>query len=159
VRLHPNYHGYQLDDARLQRLFAAAAERNLIVQLALSMEDARTQNPVFRVPPVDCGPLAALVRGEPKLRLVVLGALRTLSLQEAANIAAAGEVCLDIAMLEGVGGVRRLVDQVGGEHVVFGSHAPLFYFESAALKLRESELAGFQLEAIRSGNARRLLSQ
>ena len=58
-----------------------------------------------------------------------------------------------------VGGVRRLVDQVGGEHVVFGSHAPLFYFESAALKLRESELAGFQLEAIRSGNARRLLSQ
>jgi hypothetical protein len=41
--------------------------------------------------------------------------------------------------------------------IVFGSLAPVFYFESALLKLRESELGGFQREAIAAGNARRLL--
>ncbi len=55
-------------------------------------------------------------------------------------------------------GVRRLVRGIGLEHVVFGSLAPLFYFESALLKLRESELGGFQVEAIAAGNAKRLLA-
>jgi hypothetical protein len=41
---------------------------------------------------------------------------------------------------------------------VFGSLAPLFYFEAAELKLRESELAGAQIEAITATNARRLIA-
>jgi hypothetical protein len=35
---------------------------------------------------------------------------------------------------------------------------PLFYFESAELKLKESVLAADQERAIRSGNAKRLLA-
>ncbi len=158
VRLHPNYHGYTLDADAFQDVVAAAVERDLVVQLVVRMEDERTQHPMFRVPRLDCQPLAAVVRRHPRLRLTVLGALGALALADAADVAASGQVCFDIAMLEGVGGVRRLVDQIGSEHVVFGSHALLFYFESAALKLRESELGGLQREAIRAGNARRLLA-
>jgi hypothetical protein len=40
---------------------------------------------------------------------------------------------------------------------MFGSHAPLFYFESAELKLRESALSGAQLAAIRYQNAEALI--
>src|SRR2546425_952690 len=39
---------------------------------------------------------------------------------------------------EGVGGVAALLKQVPLDRVVFGSHAPLFYFESALLKDRKS---------------------
>jgi hypothetical protein len=39
---------------------------------------------------------------------------------------------------------------------VFGSHAPLFYFESAALKLKEADLPQDQAAAVREENARRL---
>lgn len=157
VRLHPNYHGYRLDEPPAERVFSAAAERNLVVQLVVSMEDERTQNRLFRVPHVDCAPLAKLVKQRPQLKLAVLSAFRALSIKQAEEPAAAGNVVFDIAMLEGVGGVGRLVDQIGLEHVAFGSLAPLFYFESALLKLRESELAGFQIEAIAAGNANRLL--
>lgn len=160
VRLHPNYHGYTLADPRIGRLLELAADRGLLVQLAVSMEDERTQHPLVCVPHVDCAPLAGLMKERARLRLVVLNALRALSPQQAADVvdAAGGRVAFDVAMLEGVGAVTRLVDKLGLEHVVFGSLAPLFYFESAQLKLRESELAGAQIEAITVTNPRRLLA-
>ena len=57
---------------------------------------------------------------------------------------------------EGVAGVANLAKQIPAERLCFGSHAPLFYFESAALKLKESELNAAQERAIRGGSALRL---
>jgi hypothetical protein len=62
-------------------------------------------------------------------------------------------------MLEGVGAVASLLETVPLDRVLFGSHTPFFYFDSALLKLKESALSASQLEAVRQGNARRLLSR
>jgi hypothetical protein len=53
--------------------------------------------------------------------------------------------------------VANLLKQVPAERVVFGSYASFFYFESALLKLKESDLSEAQARAIRAANARRLL--
>ena len=76
-----------------------------------------------------------------------------------ADLVAAGEVYFEISMLEGVGGIANLLRQVPVHRVLFGSHAPLFYFESALLKLKESPLSEEQQRAIRRGNATRLLEK
>lgn len=157
IRLHPNYHGYTLDDPRFSELVSLATERGLIVQLALSMEDERTQHAQHLVPHVDPKPLTAIVSQQPKLKLVLLNAFRSLPILQAAEVAKAGQVWFDIAMLESVAGVAKLAEQVTPLKIVFGSHSPLFYFESAELKLVESGLPEPVLKLVRSDNALRIL--
>ncbi|MCX6904712.1 MAG: amidohydrolase family protein [Verrucomicrobia bacterium] len=156
LRLHPNYHGYKLDDPSFARLLRLAANRHLIVQLVLAMEDERTMHPLLRVEPVDPAPLAESVRQIPGLRLVLLNALRALRGDLLRNLLAVGNVAVELATLEGVGGVANLLKQIPLPRLLFGSHAPFFYFESALLKVQESPLTQDQLNAIRRENAQRL---
>ncbi|MGA2864173.1 MAG: amidohydrolase family protein [Verrucomicrobiota bacterium] len=158
LRLHPNYHGYRLDDPAFARLLKLAAEHRLIVQLALLMEDERMMHPRLRAEPVDPAPLAQLAGQIPGLRLMLINALGALRGQSLRELITAGDICVEISMLEGVGGIGGLLEQVPAERILFGSHAPLFYFEAAALKLRESLLTPEQRRAICQGNAKRLLA-
>jgi predicted TIM-barrel fold metal-dependent hydrolase len=159
IRLHPNYHGYQLDDPDCAKLLRMAAQRGLLVQLALIMEDERMMHPLLRVEPTSVQALPGLLRQTPDLRIVLLNSQRVLRGPALANLIATGEVYADIAMLEGVGGVADLLSNVPLNRVLFGSYAPLFYFESALLKLQESPLNAEQLQAIRHDNAKRLLAK
>ena len=158
LRLHPNYHGYGLDDPEFARLLDLAGQRKLIVQLAVIMEDERTLHPLVRVPPVDAAPLVELLRARPELKVVLLNSFRNVRPELREKLLAAGQAYVEIATLEGVGGVGRLAETAPLERILFGSHFPLFYFESALLKLRESPLAGLQRQAIEAGNANKLLA-
>ncbi len=158
IRLHPNYHGYTLDDPRFVELLDLADKRSLIVQIAVKMEDERTQHRLLRVEPVETAPLAEQLKARPKLRVVLLNSLRTLRSDTISQLAAAGLVYFEISMQEGVGGVTTLLEHAPLDRVLFGSYFPFFYLESALLKLRESELAQFQIDAITRGNASPLLN-
>lgn len=157
IRLHPNYHGYRLDDPLFARLLTLAAERELVVQLAVTMEDERTQHPLLQVPHVDTAPLVSLVEKLPKLRLVLLNAFRSVRGETLDKLVAAGRVYFEIAMLEGLGGLERIVEQVPAERLLLGSYAPFYVFESALLKLRESRLGGVAERRIQKENAAQLL--
>jgi predicted TIM-barrel fold metal-dependent hydrolase len=157
IRLHPGYHGYGLTDPGFARLLALATQRGLIVQLAVMMEDERTQHPVFRAPAVDLRPLEAMIKATPGLRLVLLNAFRSLTVETAARLAQAGVVWFEIATLEGVDRVASLVEKISAERILFGSHYPLFYLEAAALKLRETRLSARVIAQIGESNAQRLL--
>jgi uncharacterized protein len=158
VRLHPAFHGYTLADQVFARLLTLAAGRGLVVELVVTMEDTRTQHPVFRVPPVDIRPLEPLVRSISGLRLVILNAFQTNTLNDAQRLTAAGKVFFEIATLEGVDRLANLVDRIGSNRCLFGSHFPLFYLESAALKLRETKIAREVVTQIVRTNAQHVLN-
>jgi predicted TIM-barrel fold metal-dependent hydrolase len=159
VRLNPNYHGYKLDHPAFAKLLSLAAERGMVVQLVIALEDERTLHPLLQVPAVDAAPLAAIVKTLPKLRLVVLNAFRTLRGEPLLRLVAAGEVYFEIATLEGVGGVGNLIKQLPVKRLMFGSHAPFYYFESSLLKMKESPLTEAQAKAISEENARTVLTR
>lgn len=154
IRLHPNYHGYTLDDPRFIELLEAATAKKLLIQIVAQLEDERTQHPLMQVKPVDFKPLSSALQRVPEARVMILNANRAMSMTTLQGCNAT----LDIAMLEGVGGIENLLKDWPLEKLVFGSHAPLFYFESAKLKLQESELSGAQASAITHENAQRLLA-
>jgi predicted TIM-barrel fold metal-dependent hydrolase len=157
IRLHPNYHGYTLDDPRFGELAALAARLGMVVQAVLSMEDERTQHPLVRVPEVDTGPLLRVVRKTPGLRLVILNRMREPSGKLLGRLSYTGEVYFDFARLEGVGGINRLLEAVPEDRVLFGSYFPFFYFESALGKVKEAGLTQSQEKAILGDNARLVL--
>lgn len=159
LRLHPNYHGYGLDDSRFAALLAAAADRNLLVQIAVTMEDERMMHPLLRVPHVDCAPLPDAVRAVPEARVMLLGAFRAVVGETMTRLVAAERVWFDISWLEGVAGIERVAKQMPLDRLVFGSHAPLFYPESAALKLSESALSEGDRAGIERTNAERALGR
>jgi predicted TIM-barrel fold metal-dependent hydrolase len=157
IRLNPNYHGYRLDNPAFAELLARAERLGLIVELTVRIEDPRMQHALMRVPDVDTKPLPGLVAAHPKLRLVLLGALRTLRDDAVTQLIDAGQVYFEISMLEGVDGISSLLTRVPVDRVLFGSHFPFFVIESALLKLRESKLPPAQTDAITHTNAERLL--
>ena len=158
IRLHPNYHGYDLKDPVAAQLLEDAAARGLVVQLAWCMEDERTQHPLLRVPNVDLAPLPGLLSRLPKLRLVILN-WRSPAGDAARRLADAGQVYFDFAMLEGAGGLERLRQAVPPDRIVFGSYFPFYSFASSALKVRESALSEEERQAFLAGNARRLIQK
>jgi uncharacterized protein len=153
IRLHPSHHGYTLDDPAFIELMEAVTAQKLLIQVVAQMEDERTQHPLVQVKPVDFKPLPALLKRLPEARVMVLNANRAMSMTALAG----SNVWLDLAMLEGVGGVENLLKDWPLDRVVFGSYAPVFYWESAKLKLQESELSEQQLAAITHGNAASLM--
>jgi len=157
IRLYPNYHGYDLRDPAFAELIKLAAARRLIVQIALCMEDERTQHPLLHVPPVDCAPLPEVLKREPTLRLVLINCGPAIRGHQLESVLAAGEAYCDISMVEGIEGIARLVERFSPQKVLFGSDFPFFYFESALLKMRESGLPESTKNALEEGNARRLL--
>lgn len=156
IRLHPDFHGYGLDDPRFAYLLRAAAERRRIVQIAMRMEDERTQHPRVRVPVTDPAPLLEVLPKTPGVKVVLLNAHRGLAIGMLGRLAAAGVAGFDLATLERMGGLDDFAAGAGPDRVLFGSFFPYFTWESAALKLRESGLDPDTLAKIRSANARRL---
>lgn len=128
LRLYPNYHDYALDDPRFEKLLRAAAERKLLVQIALKLEDPRTQHRLVRVPNVDPKPLAGLKI--PGLRLMLLN---TPPIPDV-------DAWFETSAVEGVGALP--VDRL-----LFGSHAPFLTWESARLKLKQGDVDPSVLDA------------
>jgi predicted TIM-barrel fold metal-dependent hydrolase len=155
IRLFPNYHGYTLDDPRFVQLLELGARRGLLVQIALSLEDERSQNPVLAVPPVDVAALGDRLKNIPAARVMLLnsGARVFAGNNPLLGRLAAAGVRFEIATLETVAGIESLLQRVPGIRLSFGSHSPYFYLEAALLKLQESALTAEQLAAIIRGNA------
>ncbi len=156
VRVHPNYHGYKLDHPNFAELLKLCAAKRLMLMLPIQMEDERVMHPLLRVKPVDVTFLTELMPQVPELKLVILNAGKGL-LPKVSALVRNANVSLDIANLDGLAVIEDALRDIPLNRLLFGSHAPLFYFESALLKLKEAELTQAATQRIMSSNAEELL--
>ena len=158
VRLYPSYHGYTLDDPRFVRLLQLAARAGRFIQIAVAMEDPRTQNTLLRVPDVDPGPLMKLMPVIEGARVQILNHnLRPQLLQQFGNTPG---VFFDTARVEGTDGIPHLVKNVAFDRVLFGSHTPFLIPEASLIRVHESDiLDDASLVRVLSDNASLLLAE
>jgi predicted TIM-barrel fold metal-dependent hydrolase len=168
IQLYPSYHNYTLQHPEMARLLDLAAQRGLLVQLAVRMEDPRVHLPVTLTPAVDVTPLPELLAKARGVRLQLLNAFNgtdPLRGRVGQRLIEETGVTFDVSHIEGQGGVRRLIDgdrdasrpPVPVERLLFGSHAPYFPCESSLFKLFESPLSRSELEPLMHRNAAALL--
>ena len=158
VRLHPNYHDYKLDDPSFRELLGLARDRGLLVQIVFRMDDSRTLHPRLAVPDVDGSPLGDSITSAKGVRIQLLNALRTF--RDALTLERLGKLGahFELAMLERIEGIRHHLDRAPNAKLAFGSYAPFYYFDSAELKLRESELTPDETKLVSHANAQQLLT-
>ena len=109
IRLHPGYHGYALDAPEFATLLRRATERGLLVQIALEMEDPRVQHPLLKAPTISPAPLVSLLKGLPTARVQLLNSWQWTRQPAARALLAMDNVTHDIAGLEGVGALGRIL--------------------------------------------------
>ncbi|MCA8997982.1 MAG: hypothetical protein KDA80_13380 [Planctomycetaceae bacterium] len=156
IRLHPGYHGYTLEDPRFAELLEMAEEHGILIQIAVAVEDQRTQPTMLRVPDVDLLPLEALLRSRPKSRVQVLNAnARQASQAQWINFP---NLAFDVSRTDGTDAVPMLCKILGVERLLFGSHTPFLVPEAAMIRVHESELLSSEdLRQVYAKNAERWL--
>jgi hypothetical protein len=152
IRLHPNYHGYTLDDPRFAELLEQATSAGRFVQIAAAMEDTRTQHPTVVVPDVNLAPLPDLIQRIRNARVQILNhRLRGPLLERLAQIPG---IFFDTARVDSTDGVPKLAQTVPPGRVMFGTHAPFLIPQAALIRVHESgQLDADGLAAVLSKNA------
>lgn len=153
IRLYPNYHGYSLADPRFTELLRIAASEKRFVQLAVAMEDTRTQHKSLHATDVDLAPLADVMSQAKGVRIQLLN-YRPNSSQIEELVKIPG-LFFDTSRVEGSDGVPWLVERLPAGRVLFGSHAPFLIPEAALIRVHESDqLDETALRSVYAGNAK-----
>lgn len=156
VRIYPNYHQYTLASPEFRQLLKLCSEHRLLLQIAVAMEDSRTQHPMARVADVDLTPLPEILKRVDHAQVQLLNYRPTGKTFD--SLSKAPRLYFDTARVESTDGVPRLAKAVP-QRTLFGSHAPLLIPEAALIRVHESsQLATEELRAVYATNAQTLLS-
>ncbi len=153
IRLHPSYHGYSISDSIFAELLQQCAVLGCFVQIAVAMQDNRTQNALVQVQDVSLAPLGDALQETPGVRIQLLNA--RLRLEELQHVRHLPNVFLDTARVDGTDAIPRLLNSVGKHRVLFGSHVPFLIPEASMIRVHESQqLDATALSAVYRENAR-----
>lgn len=159
VRLHPNYHGYRLDDPRFSRILELTAARGLIVQIVAWVEDERH----FLLSPlttnVDLKPLADKAAAFPTAKILVSGSDSSKDAETLGRLSRHKQLYFDCTRAKDSLDIRRLVGAATVDQVVFGSGASLHDLGLSVARLQAAKLSDSDWKLVTSKNAIRLQAQ
>ena len=153
VKIIPNYHNYRLTDPAVGQLMEVLAERKITLMIQMRVEDERNQYPLMKIPGVDWRAVVQLANTCREVSIVCLCAYRGEAVE---LVQKTGNVHVDISFIETFQTLPALLRKIPADRILFGSHTPFLYTESAVMKLKTACLAAKPYKAIACANARRL---
>lgn len=157
LKLYPTYHDFDITSHATVRLAEEAAALGWPVLVAARVEDERHHHPLMKIAPLAMEKAITFARNVPDANVVLctglVGEIRVF-LQGVAR----ENVFADVAFVKSpLNAMEELVGQVGSERLVFGSHLPFIYVQTAVAKVREAYIGEDEKAAILWGNAGRVL--
>jgi predicted TIM-barrel fold metal-dependent hydrolase len=152
VRMYPLLHAYRLYDPFADEVCETAAEIGVpVIVCTRPMMNFRFAT----VPIEEVGELA----GRHRATQFVLSGPNYLTEFRAAVLVMRkwANVAIELTCMQGFGALRRTVEEVGPERVLFGTGMPLHYAACNVAKLTSAKVSEAVREAVGGGNARRLL--
>lgn len=146
VRLHPNYHGYALADPRFSKLVKQATSAGMFIQIAVAMEDTRTQHPMMQVSDVDLAALPKRMQENVGAKVQLLNYRPGGPLSE--TLAKTPGIYFDSSRIDGTDGIVNLLQSVPHGRIMFGTHAPFLIPEAALIRTFESDLEEEDLQSL-----------
>jgi len=162
LRLYPDYHGYRLGDSACTALIKAATERDLLLSIPMRVTDPRQSHWLFEVPTVDLADVVSLVKKHPEARFVLAnGAGYAGSPLGQKDNGLPPNYFIEISRLTAVmsAEIRRLMDALGKERVVFGTGMPMKSPEPPLVKVEVLRATKREKERVLWRNAKALLGR
>lgn len=163
VRADPTFYGIDPAGPAMRELATACGDAGLPLVLTVRFEDGRQRHPHDGAPELPAAAVRALVRSDPRVRLLVTHADRPFveEVHFGATPAEAARVWWDICWIWGPpeDHLQTLLGTVGADRFVLGTGQPLRLPENAGAKLDLLELSPDDRAAIEAGNARSLGSR
>ena len=154
LRLFPNYHGYDLNDACARDLLREAETRDLPVMISFRIRDERSHHWLVQVPPVPVEGVDRTLRAFPDLKVILGNALwnELDALDE--HLTDRASTFAEMSHFKGpMFIVEQFVDRFGAERLLYGSAAPLHYPEAQWLRVTRAEISDEEKGKILGGNA------
>lgn len=159
LKLYPTYHAFAVTSYETVRLMEEAGERGWPVLLNVRVEDERHHHPLLKVAPLDLAAAITAARNVPAVTVILCSA------NNAEIVRFLGEVqrpqaCAEVSWVKSpLNAIEDLVERVGSERLLFGSHLPFSMAQTALAKVREAVMAEAHKQALLYGNARRLFGE
>lgn len=157
IRVYPNYHGYSVDSKKFELLLKKAGKLSLPVGIYCRLFDERLHPSFSRVEAVDLSSFKNKKRIFSYTSIIIYNCSLADLLSIKQILKKFRNIYVEISHLEGTGVIKKLIDEIGIEQILFGTYAPYFYGESSFLKIKESELSEREKRMIFSENAARLI--
>lgn len=155
VRIIPNYHNYLLTSPALTPFMQALEELKIPLIIQMRVDDERNQYPLMKVPGVDWNVVVQLANAFTNVSIVCLCAFfgeAVELVQKTANVS------VDISFIEKFRTLPALLEKVPPNRILFGSHTPWLYTQSAVMKLEAIRQLDKHYEAIAHANAAHLFT-
>ena len=157
LKLYPTYHDFDPLSYETVELMEAAASYGWPTLLCVRVEDERHHHPLMQVAPLPVTSAVALARNVPSASLVLCGGTvaEVVSFLQGTDRDSA---LAEVSWIKGpLNAIEDTVAKVGGERLVFGSHAPFSYPQTALAKVREAFISDDDKARILHGIASRVL--
>ncbi len=160
VRADPTRYGLAPDGDEMRRLAVACGSAGIALMLSVRFEDARQRHPNDRADELPPSAVRALIRSDPRLRILVTHAERAFveEVHFGSTPDEADRLWWDICWLWGPpeDHLETLLSTIGPDRFVFGTGQPLRLPENSIAKLDLLDLTDEHRAAIESGNAARV---